>query len=249
MRFAFDNAPIAPTPLTSLPPLPSGERLKISAPGLGVGLGGRLWPSASLLCRWLRNEDLRKLHVLELGAGCGPVGLFAAALGAESVLLTDGGGDGLLETLAGNVGRNHCFVGNRAAVCAHKWGERDMVLPPRVDLVLGADVTYSRQSHEALLRSVRWLCDERAPRVVLAHEHRLLSPAAEARSPRASRLTVRGVATEDVALQHLCELADGLGLHVTTIRQETAEREADQAQEMMPEPRHSAISLLEVTVL
>ena len=101
--------------MASLPPLPTGERLKIASPGLGIGLGGRLWPSASLLCRWLRDVDLRGQHVLELGAGCGAVGIYAAALGAESVLLTDGGGDALLGTAAANVRRNH---GRGACGCA-----------------------------------------------------------------------------------------------------------------------------------
>ena len=139
---------------------------------MSAGIGGKLWPAASAICRWMRDEQLAGQHVLELGCGCGVAGLYAAGLGAESVLLTDGGGDQLLEVVASNVGRNHRLVGDRCTIRAHKWGELDLTLPPRLDYVLGADVTYTRQSLEPLCRSIRWMLRERRPRVVLAHEQR-----------------------------------------------------------------------------
>ena len=168
--------------------------------------------------------------MLELGCGCGAVGLYAAALGAESALLTDGGGDSLLEIVAGNAGRNWRFVGDRVAVQHHRWGERDLdPLPPRIDYVLGADVTYARQSHEALCRSLRWLCDERSPRIVLAHEHRLLTPAAR----RALGYNTQGSAapseSEDVGLLHFCDTAAAQGLKVSTTRVYAEEESEDEA--------------------
>lgn len=217
--------------LTSLPPLPDGSCLKVQAPGLGIGLGGKLWPSAGILCRWLRDENLGGRHVLELGCGCGAVGLYAAALGAESVLLTDGGGDSLLETVAGNVGRNWRFVGDRVEVLAHSWGERDIEpLPPRLDFVLGADVTYARQSHEALCRSIRWLCDERSPRIVLAHEHRLLTPAARRALGYKAAGDTLASDSEDLGLLHFCETAAAQGLHVSTMRVCTADALGDETE-------------------
>ena len=111
--------------------------------------------------------------MLELGCGCGSVGIYAAASGAATVLLTDGGGDDLLQVAAGNAGRNHRLIsGGRVDVRPHQWGELDLALPPRLDYVLGSDVTYNRQSLRPLCRSIRWLLDERRPRVVLAHEQR-----------------------------------------------------------------------------
>ena len=236
----FDGA-IAPTPRAALPPLPGGQYLKLDAPGLVKGLGGKLWPSSAALCRWLRNEQLQGKSVFELGCGCGAVGLYAAALGASNVMLTDGGGDALLETTAGNMGRNHRLLTNsEVSVKSHSWGERDVKLPPRIDYVLGADVTYSRQSHKQLCKSIRWLVDERSPRVVLAHEHRMLRDAASESE------------TEDVGLVHFCEMALASRLQVAMICTEAQDgtvsepvTDAEWTDHLLV--RGASISLLEIT--
>ena len=196
--------------ITALPPLPSGALLNVHAPGMKIGLGGRLWPSAATMCRWLCTQDLSGRHVLELGCGCGGVGLYAAALGAASSLLTDNGEDELLQTASGNIGRNHRLLTTSAVeVKYHCWGERDLILPPRLDFVLGSDVTYSLASHDPLCRSIRWVIDERSPRVILAHEHRGLTRQGNF-TPLAGAEGDEG----DVALAHLDESAAALGLQV-----------------------------------
>ena len=197
-----------------------GATLSLQSPGLAIGLGGRLWPSSAALCRWLLSgEDLQQKHALELGCGCGAVGLYAAALGCN-VLLTDGGGDALLQVVAGNKGRNHRLLGESSVeVCAHRWGEDDLVLPPQLDFVFGADVTYALNSHDALCRSIRWLVDERAPRCVLAHEHRYLTPAA--RKALGRELPSAHDDGGDDALINFCETAATHGLAVSTVCRET----------------------------
>ena len=105
MRFSFDSTPIPIAPSQGLPPLPNGVQLELAVPGLHIGLGGKVWPAAGSLCRWLRDEPLDDKHVLEIGCGVGGVGLYAAALGAKSVLLTDGGGHTLLQAAASNIKR------------------------------------------------------------------------------------------------------------------------------------------------
>ena len=144
----FDS-PIAPTPISSLPALPSGAALKLQAPGMQAGIGGKLWPASSALCRWMRDEaQISGAHVLELGCGTGACGLYAAALGASSVMLTDRSEDELvLQIATDNVRRNRGLVGERCLVRAHDWGEVDaqylnlLTLPPRLDFVLGSDLT------------------------------------------------------------------------------------------------------------
>ena len=72
------------------------------------GVGGEVWPAAAALCTWLSEHaaEIRGAHVLELGSGTGVCGLYAAALGASSVTLTDGGSDDLLELARSNVEMN-----------------------------------------------------------------------------------------------------------------------------------------------
>ena len=90
-----------------LPLLPSGESLVLDAPGWtrGIGTGGRVWPASAALCRYLaRTGAVRGKAVLELGCGTGATGLHcAAALNASSVILTEGGSEGLLQLARRNV--------------------------------------------------------------------------------------------------------------------------------------------------
>ncbi|GAQ81676.1 methyltransferase family protein [Klebsormidium nitens] len=73
------------------------------------GLSFQLWPAAEALCHYLETAygtisgRLQGLRVLELGAGTGLVGIFAAQLGAD-VILTDL--PGVLENLRANVALN-----------------------------------------------------------------------------------------------------------------------------------------------
>ena len=165
-----------------LPNLPTGSKIALAEHELdGVGVGGSLWRSAGALCRWqLRNADeIRGKKVLELGAGTGASGLFAAALGASSVTLTDGT-DGLVPLLTRNAehNRERGVIGADTAVAIGPW--RFGETPPACaagetyDIVIGSDITYA--VHEAgdalcdllgdLLRSGT------ARRCVIAHEHR-----------------------------------------------------------------------------
>ena len=99
--------PLQSNGLHGLPLLPSGEHLTLEAPGWtrGIGTGGRVWPASAALCRYLaRTGAVRGKAVLELGCGTGATGLTcAAALNASSVLLTEGGSEGLLQLARRNV--------------------------------------------------------------------------------------------------------------------------------------------------
>ena len=157
----------------------SGHVLLATAQHEQVGIGGIVsWQPAKALCRWLSSitPELRGASVLELGSGTGACGLFAAALGASRVLLTDDDVPTLLALARRNADENaalslDCTIDVQPFV----WGST----PPDGpwDWVIGSDLTY-------VIRSCDWLCQAiqqllsrsaeqgRSPRVILAHQDR-----------------------------------------------------------------------------
>jgi len=166
------------------PELPSGGHLELEELK-GVGVGGKIWRSACMLCRWQAERaahELRGANILELGAGTGASGLYAAALGARRVVLTDGEAE-LVPLLASNARRNReVFAdGEETEIVTAQW--RFGEAPPAecavsseapFDLVIGSDITYSvNDDREALCRTLQLLLSTGATkRCLIAHEHR-----------------------------------------------------------------------------
>ena len=160
--------------------LPSGERLALATlPADGeYKTGGRVWHSAPVLCRWMCDAAVRRKivgsAVLELGSGTGACGLFAAALGACSVLLTDGD-ERLLDLMAHNLHLNTQFqhVGSGCKVTIERlmWA-RAVALPTGpFDWCFGSDVIYDCATHDALCATLAALLRRdahRPARAVLA---------------------------------------------------------------------------------
>ena len=194
----------------ALPSLPSGRRLALATGTLSeCETGGRLWSSAIALCEWMLRhpEDVTGKAILVLGCGIGAEGLFAAALGASTVTLTDGGPPALLSVARANAEEpsNAALWGAGAVEVLHyPWGE-DLGGSRAYDLVLGSDVTYSMDAHEALCQSLAQQLRDRSAgcRVVLAHEHR-----------RTEAEEVSGAA--DAKLANFASVAAAAGLALTT---------------------------------
>ena len=237
-----------------LPPLPDGRRLSLATGSLDdCETGGRLWSSAAVLCRWqLRHAaEVRGSSVLELGCGTGAVGLFAAALGARRVLLTDGGPEALLALARSNVEAARraelLEAGAEVEVASLVWGDASAAeATARHDLVLGSDVTYAAEAHAPLCASLARVA-RHSPgcRVVLAHEHRVVEEVREVGDVgdvgEAWEVVVEGEGEEEVAgragdekLAAFVAAAEAAGLVVRTLR---TEREGERL-----------VSLLEVVV-
>ena len=122
---------------------------------LGLGTGLRLWPVARLAigacaAQWAGLRVAGK-SVLELGCGCGAVGLACAALGARSVWLTDID-EAALALAARNAALNGLEGTARAArldfLAAEAGGEeaatpaRPPGMPATFELVVAADILY-----------------------------------------------------------------------------------------------------------
>ena len=216
-----------------VPPLPSGVRLAIGQvrqPGdacrtaedeetwerIGVSAedavpsGAQIWPAAAVLCRWQcsRAEEFCGASVLELGAGTGVCGLFAAGLGASRVVLTDGGDralpifshdgsadDGsvpissdaglpaeratLTRLMEANVRRNCHLFALDASVSADVYSWGSVPLPDgSFDWVIASDVTYEIEAHAALAATLAELLQGERPPRVVLAHGHRCPPAA-----------------------------------------------------------------------
>lgn len=95
------------------------------------------WRAADGLDQFLEARDLRGVRVLELGCGTGRAGLAAALRGAE-VTLTDGVSDPLLL-----VRLTTMPVAERCRIRRLRFAE-DRLSEPPFPIILGSDITYSR---------------------------------------------------------------------------------------------------------
>jgi SAM-dependent methyltransferase len=158
------------------PPLPTGGTIALElAPMEVAGSGCTVWPAAHTLCRWQSSvaDEIIGTRVLELGAGTGACGLYAAALGARHVVLTDGGPPGVRELMLRNIALNNDLVsGSTVTVERLVWGDGEPPLAGEFDWVFGSDLTY--HATEPLAFTLRELLRTASPpRVVLSAQHRL----------------------------------------------------------------------------
>jgi len=107
----------------------------------------KLWDGAFLLAKYLEKRYNDKTfwgnkHVLELGAGCGLVGMVVGLLGAKKVWLTECNEavEHTRKCLENN--RSTCNLSNVDCEVLN-WGESNQVLGKKFDVILGSDIIYS----------------------------------------------------------------------------------------------------------
>ena len=116
--------------------------------------GAVVWDSAVFLGRRLRLEEVRGRKCLELGAGCGLLGLICCRLGASEVLLTDRAHR--LKALEEN--RRLDNGGENCRVLEVDWRRQNLdffLHNGPFDLVLGADVIYDLPLIVPLVETLR----------------------------------------------------------------------------------------------
>uniref|UniRef100_A0A3B4TR58 Methyltransferase 23, arginine n=1 Tax=Seriola dumerili TaxID=41447 RepID=A0A3B4TR58_SERDU len=131
---------------------------RISLPVLDPQYGMYVWPCAVVLAQylWTQREALKDKTVLELGAGVSLPGVVAARCGAK-VILSDSARTPLcLENCRRSCGANGL---HDVGVLGLTWGEvsPDLVLLPKLDIILGSDVFYEPQDFEDVLVTVAFL--------------------------------------------------------------------------------------------
>ncbi|TDH03549.1 hypothetical protein EPR50_G00164420 [Perca flavescens] len=135
------------------------ESLCVSIPEvLDPHYGMYVWPCAVVLAQflWTRREELRGKTLLELGAGVSLPGVVAARCGASVILCDNAETPQCLENC-----RRSCDANGlgHVTVLGLTWGEvsPDLVLLPKLDIILGSDVFYEPQDFEDVLLTVAFL--------------------------------------------------------------------------------------------
>lgn len=122
-------SPVSNEPVTAFQSrISSKEFVVLNSKKFGIGF--QLWPAAVVMCRWMEDKMeqvygkdwMKDKTVLELGAGCGLVGMVSLGFGAKQVVVTD-----LKEVvphLEENLRINHMDKNNIKAA-ALEWGKSE----------------------------------------------------------------------------------------------------------------------------
>ncbi|OQS01604.1 hypothetical protein ACHHYP_20024 [Achlya hypogyna] len=144
--------------------------------GLGENsTGGALWDSSIVLWEKVRTMDLASRCVLELGSGVGFLAIKLAASGAN-VVATDGDEEAL-PIFRANVKRN---TTDDIPALHLKWGDNETLATFRArypkdshfDYVMGADLIFNADYHEALLQTLNEVVVSPATRLLMAYRIR-----------------------------------------------------------------------------
>mmetsp|Transcript_18592 Transcript_18592/g.24158 ORF Transcript_18592/g.24158 Transcript_18592/m.24158 type:complete len:254 (-) Transcript_18592:1191-1952(-) len=122
------------------------KQVSVSIEYRSNGTGSSVWDAAVVLAKYLEKSGrARNKNILELGAGTGFVGLYAAALGASHVVLTDL--DECLPLLQANATKNPYCANTQ--VLALPWGCQSLPqsIPTDLDLILCADCLLPYATH------------------------------------------------------------------------------------------------------
>jgi predicted nicotinamide N-methyase len=161
---------------------------------MDTDMTGRLvWPTAAPLLERVKREyassiddetcksRVGRIPVLELGSGCGLLGMGLAATGCFDVTLTDNT-DQSVDWLKGNVEINRDVIGDHHVKVARlSWGnqqdaaeleEATRINNTPFELIVGSDIIYDHSSHAALVATMKQFALPANARVLLAYPAR-----------------------------------------------------------------------------
>lgn len=128
------------------------------------GLGTTVWDGSIALAKSFDNknlfpsEKLQSSSVLELGAGCGLVGIYLSQLGAKRTVLTDQAC--CIPTLMRNIKLNtHCLenqIPGQMTAIEYSWGNdtSNLIKDGLFDIVVAAEVLYSEEDSIKLAKCI-----------------------------------------------------------------------------------------------
>jgi len=128
-----------------------------------MNFGYQVWDAARVLCCYLEQHEgvCKGRKVLELGAGCGLIGILAARLGAE-VTLTDTATVLPILRLNAELNASPSDAPGGLHVQELEWGMdvRESFPRGQFDVIVGSDLTYSDNLHCLLLVTLLQLVSE-----------------------------------------------------------------------------------------
>lgn len=141
-----------------------GEHLQICiAQNPVAGFGYQLWDAASALCCYLEQHEgqCHGRKILELGAGCGLVGILAYFMGAQ-VTLSDVADVLPILKLNADLNTLSADAWRSLDVRELEWGTdiREALPRSHFDMILGSDLTYSDKLHGLLIATLLQLVSE-----------------------------------------------------------------------------------------
>ena len=134
-----------------------------------AAMGTTVWDGSIALAKMFENQEIFPSHclhscrVLELGAGCGLVGIYLCLLGAKMSILTDQ--QCCIKTLERNVRSNvPLFQRSKIKVMEYSWGTNtdELTKDGLFDLVLAAEVLYSPTDSLQLAQSIPSLTNKKS---------------------------------------------------------------------------------------
>lgn len=133
--------------------------------------GACLWSSSIVMSEFLARKskdwNIGSLSVLEMGSGCGLVGIVLHQLGARRVILTDQ--SRAMKLLNKNMQNNQTKGGGEIFATEYRWGEpvEDLrIIQEPIDLVVASDCVYHEEIAPLLVKSMADLCKDQERPVV-----------------------------------------------------------------------------------
>jgi len=148
--------------------------------GGSASTGAAIWNGANMAVWYLENQigatNLKDKSVLELGAGVGFTSIVASAMGANTVLITDGN-EAVLKLADENISINLDTNGKSIKTQQLRWNvpedekAADEVAKGGWDYILASDVTYKRAAWPDLMATIAHLSSTKT-RTILSMEPR-----------------------------------------------------------------------------
>lgn len=165
----------------------------------GQHTGGIVWETSYLLMNYLLSRREKLERVLEVGSGCGMLGLVLQASGFASkrVVLTETAN--VMENLLENMNRNE-QVSKKALGCQLDWNhvERDAqtassLRPHSFDTIVGTDVIFAPSLVKPLLQTLQYM----------SHENTVVYLCLQVRCPDSHRLFLDTASQYDWGLENI----------------------------------------------